>query len=88
MEKARKGMMAWSRAGHDTGQLYVIVDTEEAYAYLADGKLRTLENPKKKKWKHIQVKYEIPAQLEKPNWDDIKNEDIKRAIKMMKKESI
>ena len=86
MEKAKKGMVAWSRAGHDTGCLYIIADTDEEYAYLVDGKIRTLQNPKKKKWKHIQVKYEIPALLQKPSWDEIRNEDIKRAIKMMKKE--
>ncbi len=50
-----KGMLAISRAGHDTGKVYVIADADEAYVYLVDGAGRSLANPKKKKKKHVQL---------------------------------
>lgn len=81
-----RGMMAWSLAGHDRGKLYVIVRADEEYAWLCDGKLRPLENPKKKKWKHIQVMKRIPAELEALAWEDIRNEEIKHSIKTVKQE--
>lgn len=55
MEEIRTGMLAKSKAGHDKGQVYVIMDTDDAYVYLADGRIRTLGRLKKKKKKHIQT---------------------------------
>ena len=49
MEKQEVGMLARSKAGHDKGHVYVIIKEEEAYVYLADGSVRTIERPKKKK---------------------------------------
>ena len=43
------GMLAKSKAGHDSGTVYVIIDTDESYVYLSDGKIRTLDRLKKKK---------------------------------------
>ena len=57
------GMFARSLAGHDKENLYIIVRREEQFAWVADGKTRTLEKPKKKKWKHLQVFYEIPGPI-------------------------
>jgi len=85
MGKAERGMMAWSLAGHDRGKLYVIVRADEEYAWLCDGRLRPLENPKKKKWKHIQVMKQIPEELKTSDWKSIRNEEIKRSIKTVEK---
>lgn len=82
MKDIVKGMFAWSRAGHDTDKLYIIVGLDQEFAYLSDGRLRTLENPKKKRWKHIQTAKQISEELETKDWTLIKNEDIKRAIKI------
>ena len=43
MDKFEAGMLAKSKAGHDTGKIYVIADTDDAYVYLVDGKMRTLD---------------------------------------------
>lgn len=88
IENIERGMVAWSRAGHDIGKLYVIIAFDEQYAYLADGKIRTLENPKKKKWKHIQVRKKIQEELSDLSWDDIRDEQIKRAVKIAKKQEV
>lgn len=42
------GMFATSKAGHDKGQMYIIIKEEGNFVYLADGRTRTLEKPKKK----------------------------------------
>ena len=56
MREFVKGMLARSKAGHDTGKLYVVMDADTEYVYLADGVHRTVDNTKKKKRKHIQIK--------------------------------
>ena len=67
MRPVQEGMFARSLAGHDKGKLYVIVRVEEPYVYLADGKIRPLERPKKKKLMDVQIDYqqtEISSDLE------------------------
>lgn len=55
METYSMGMTAVSLAGHDKGKTYVILSVDEHFVYLVDGSIRTLQNPKKKKLKHVQV---------------------------------
>ena len=52
MEIDRSSLIV-SKAGRDKGQLFLI-DADEQYVYLADGKSRRLEKPKRKKRKHIE----------------------------------
>ncbi|GFI69904.1 hypothetical protein IMSAG249_01729 [Lachnospiraceae bacterium] len=83
------GMFATSKAGHDKGQMYIIIKEEGDFAYLADGRTRTLENPKKKRKKHLQaVKAGIDEALAKKlkNGQIIYNEEIKSAIKIRTKQ--
>lgn len=84
------GMFAISKAGHDKGRMYLIMKEEGDFAYLADGKTKTADHPKKKRKKHLQlVKTELDESLlEKlKNQNIIYNEEIKYAIKVrMKKE--
>ena len=49
-----KGRLAFSRAGHDKGKLYLIVRQEGERVWLADGRTRSVQDPKKKNRKHIQ----------------------------------
>lgn len=46
-----------SIAGRDKGNLFVVVkiDDDEKYVYLVDGNIRKVENPKRKKIKHIEL---------------------------------
>ena len=73
-------MLAKSKAGHDTGKVYVIMDIDDTYVYLADGRIRTLDKLKRKKKKHVQIickKYDVTA------IDDVA---IKRILKEWNKE--
>ena len=49
-----KADMIVSLAGRDKGQLFFVIDTDEQYVYLADGKSRKLEKPKRKERKHVE----------------------------------
>ena len=49
----RRGQVMRSLAGHDKGDFQTVLKTEGVFAYMADGKRRTLENPKKKKLMHL-----------------------------------
>ena len=84
------GMFAVSKAGHDKGQMYIIVKEEGDFVYLADGRLKTIEAPKKKRKKHLQpIKKGMDAALA----DKLKgempvyNEEIKYAIKIRTRDS-
>ena len=80
MERFEIGMLAKSKAGHDKGRIYVIMNLDETYVYLVDGCVRKLDNPKKKKRKHVQI---ICRQYETDGIDDV---GIKRILKVFDKE--
>ena len=75
------GNFARSKAGHDRNKIYVIINEDTEYVYLSDGRLRTIDHPKRKKKKHIQLVYN----RRNPNMTT-QNEEIKRAIKMFKED--
>ncbi|MBP5384941.1 MAG: KOW domain-containing RNA-binding protein [Lachnospiraceae bacterium] len=49
------GYLARSLAGHDKGTLYIIIEETDDHVMLADGRYKTLEKPKRKNRKHIQL---------------------------------
>ena len=54
------GRAAESVAGRDKGRLFIIVSIiDEQYVTIADGDLRVLERPKKKKLRHLRLRPEI-----------------------------
>ncbi len=53
--KLEKGTVVYSLAGHDKGDFQVVVEFDDKYAKVCDGKYRPLERPKKKKLIHIKV---------------------------------
>lgn len=48
------GTVVRSKAGRDKGDLFIVLRLEGEYAYIANGELRKVDQPKKKKLKHIQ----------------------------------
>ena len=47
------GSVVVSTAGRDSGKMFLVVNAEGDYVYIADGTLRRLAKPKKKKTKHV-----------------------------------
>ncbi len=81
------GSLVIATAGHDSGKYYVIISMDQEYVYLVDGRIRTLERPKKKKSIHIRMLSEYDLSLaDKVKLNTVKNEEIKRAIKLVKSE--
>lgn len=54
------GQVVISKAGRDVGRRFVVVGlVDEIYVLLADGSLRRIEKPKKKKIKHLKQTEEV-----------------------------
>ena len=51
----KKGTVVRSIAGHDSGDFQIIMDFDEDFAIVCDGKHRSLERPKRKKLKHLSI---------------------------------
>ncbi len=49
----QKGLVVKSTAGRDQGGYYVAVEAEDRFVFIANGKERKLEKPKRKNVKHI-----------------------------------
>lgn len=75
------GMLAVSRAGHDKNDIYVIVSEEDEYVYLADGRIKSVDKPKKKNKKHIQLVKKIQL-ADRETFTDI---EIRKIIKEYQK---
>ena len=84
MNEEMIGCFARSIAGHDKGTVYVIISADAEYVYLSDGRLKTIDKPKKKKIKHMQLANIKDSNIESKQKKQIKliDEDIKRAIKI------
>ena len=69
-----------SLAGRDKGKLFYVVDVEENYVLIADGKGRKLENPKRKKLKHVRrvSRTETRVALKIRNGDKVLNSELRR----------
>ena len=85
------GFLASSKAGHDKDKIYVIVKEDTEYVWLADGKIKTLEKPKKKRKKHIQViKYYNSAEIRNALSEEKKVSDLEimMVLKAYKKQQM
>ncbi|MBQ9062340.1 MAG: KOW domain-containing RNA-binding protein [Eubacterium sp.] len=83
MKEISQGMFARSLAGHDAGKLYMIWQAEKDLLYLIDGKNRKIENPKKKKRKHVQIDYRTAPEITQMIAAEIpiRDETVRKAIR-------
>lgn len=81
--KLTKGQVVYSKSGHDNGLAFIIVDEQDGYVFLADGKLRKLEHPKRKKIKHVQITNFVVEDIKKKLEDGsyLLDADISKALK-------
>lgn len=59
MNPIEPGRVVIPRAGRDKGRPMIVLSTQGEYAYVADGALRSAQNPKKKKHKHLLPQKEL-----------------------------
>ena len=71
-----------SLAGRDQGKLFYVMDVEDGYVLIADGKGRKLENPKRKKLKHVcrvsRTETRVAAKI--LNGDKVLNSELRRDL--------
>ena len=77
------GQIVYSKSGHDKTLPFIVTAVDGEYLYLADGKSRKLEKPKKKKIKHVQgtkhICEDIKKKLEEKSY--LQDAQILKAIK-------
>lgn len=68
--------------GRDKGKRFFVMNIEEIYAQLCDGKSRRLDKPKRKKLKHLRLesKSDCRAALKIRSGEKVTNNDIRRAL--------
>ena len=68
--------------GRDAGACFIVTATDGEYAFLADGRGRRLEKPKKKKLKHISfaLRSEGRTFQKLRDGDKVTNSEIRRAL--------
>ena len=87
MKEYKSELLAISKAGHDKGTVYVVLEADDVYFWLADGKRRLLENPKKKKQMHVQVVKNLPAELLSQMQSITLDAHVRKIIKLFMKNS-
>lgn len=81
--EVKPGQIVFSKCGHDQGLAFLVVRLENDYVFLADGKNRRLEKPKKKKRKHIQPTKAVVAEIAEALLAnrELLDADVRKAIK-------
>ena len=81
MEIDRSSLIV-SKAGRDKGQLFFVIDADEQYVYLADGKGRRLESPKRKKRRHVRKLPLYPSRVAEKirNGEKVLNSELRKEL--------
>lgn len=89
MAEYNVGGLVKSMAGHDKGNLFIIIEESGEYVYLVDGIYRTMDKPKTKKKRHVQIVNVIDETLNKKliHGEHVRDEEIKFFIKCYKREN-
>lgn len=77
------GRFVWSKAGRDKDRLFVIIDiADDAHVLIADGDLRPVSKPKKKKLKHLKVTQKIAEEISQTviNRKRLTDDDLRKAV--------
>ena len=53
------GSIVRSKAGRDKGDFFIVLSVEDNYVYMANGELRKVDQPNKKKLRHLQGTDEV-----------------------------
>jgi ribosomal protein L14E/L6E/L27E len=87
MEIAKSNIVR-SDAGRDKGKLFVVLAVEGEFLLLADGKSRKVENPKRKKRRHVLfVSAEETRLADKlKRGDKITNSELRRTLAIFREE--
>ena len=81
--------MVVSTAGRDAGQWFYVIDENQTYLYLANGKDRQLDKPKRKKRKHVQkvLRSETRVAEKLRRGDKVLNGELRRDLAFLAREN-
>ena len=81
MDIARSDIVK-AAAGRDKGKLFFVVDVEDDFLLLADGKSRRLERPKRKKRKHVVFQARIDCRTTEKirSGDRLTNSELRKTL--------
>ena len=80
------GQVVYSKVGRDTGRKFIIFGIiDESYVLIADGDLRRIDKPKKKKLKHLEITSNVIVALSEKLEKKLKvtNSEIRKALAVM-----
>ena len=77
-----------STAGRDQGEWFCVIDADPVYLFLANGKDRTIEKPKRKKRKHTKkvLRYETRVAGKILSGDKVLNSELRRDLAFLARE--
>ena len=77
-----------STAGRDSGEWFYVIAEDPIYLYLANGKDRPLDKPKRKKRKHVQkvLRSETRVAAKIRNGDKVLNSELRRDLAYLSRE--
>ena len=77
-----------STAGHDKGEIFYVVSTDDQFLYLANGKDRSLDKPKRKKRRHVQkvLRSETRVAQKLASGDKVLNSELRRDLAYIARE--
>lgn len=78
----RVGSKVRSIAGRDKGCDFLVMKADTQYAYVADGDIRRVENPKKKKLKHLQASSAVSVSIAEKlaAASEVTNAEVRKAL--------
>ena len=78
-----------STAGRDQNELFYVIDADELYVTLANGKDRPLDRPKRKKRKHVQkvLRSETRVAAKLMQGDKVLNGELRRDLAFLVKDA-
>lgn len=76
------GSVVRSIAGRDKGEDFLVLALEKGFAFVANGKTRKVENPKKKKLKHLQMSYKCSKRITDliASGNEVTNSEVRKAL--------
>ncbi len=90
MKKEREllqGCVVRSKAGRDEGRYFIVLSLDgDEFAYVADGNLRKVEKPKRKRVKHLYVTEELVYSLQSKLMagERVENHEIRNSLETFK----
>ena len=78
-----------STAGRDQGAWFYVIDADDTYLLLANGKDRTLDKPKRKKRKHVEMvlRSETRVAAKLKSGDKVLNGELRRDLAFLAREN-